>query len=85
MSKVKIDKRNIQTFLKNGTSNSESMIYRCVLCECDTCIDNSASNQGKNLICMSCFRSNFVNTTSAFRWIDSNDFNRVGGLKNETV
>lgn len=70
-----VDRWNTITYSNNGTSRSSVALYTCALCNKPTCIDDSFSNKGKNLVCCNCFRTHFRhNSSMMMKWIMSNDF-----------
>lgn len=75
LSKEVIDRCNAITYIKNGTSKSGVALYTCTICNAPTCIDDSFSNKGKNLVCCNCFQIHFNrNSRRMMNWIMSNDF-----------
>lgn len=49
----KINDRNklIWNHSNGADGNTKSNVYRCVICGCSTCIDESSSSRGNRLIC----------------------------------
>lgn len=67
----KINKENIKYFKRYVIHDSEVFRYKCVLCEKEVCVSNSASNQGDRLICMNCYYEKFDRRTfDARKWIN---------------
>lgn len=64
-----VNQRNIDIFALNGIDNEMEKRHTCVLCNKKVCINDSASNQGKNLICYTCLWYNFPDAADAFKWI----------------
>lgn len=71
----KVDKENIEIYKKMGCSKPYEYRHTCVLCGVKTNINNSFSNQGRKLICRSCFYKVFggFGYDDLFKWQDKED------------
>ena len=45
-------------------------IFECTVCGCKTSLDGSYSNQGKNLICISCSKKKFKAPNELWEFLD---------------
>ncbi len=70
MSRGEINNKNIEIFQETGTLDPDERRFTCVLCGKPACIDESYSNQGKNLICWDCKNTRFQDSETAYRWIE---------------
>lgn len=66
----KVQKENISKYRKYGLNGSNIMRYTCVVCNKNTSIDGSFSNQGRNLICTRCANSKLKSTYDLFDWLN---------------
>lgn len=49
------DDINARLFKQYGTSDSNKLLFTCTECGIKQSVDSSYSNQGRNLVCLSCF------------------------------
>lgn len=64
-----VDAHNIEVFDRNDIFNSDQYRHTCVLCGKKCNIDDSVSNKGHKLICISCVYRYFEGDYAAvFNW-----------------
>lgn len=63
-----IDEHNLMMYQRGQKSNA--YVFKCVLCAHVTCIDDSYSNQGKNLVCQPCAREHFKTPNELWNFLN---------------
>lgn len=66
----KVQEENVSKYRKYGLNGSNIRRYTCVVCNENTSIDESFSNQGRNLICTRCANSKFKSAYDLFDWLN---------------
>lgn len=73
MTVKEMQEHNKKVFSEKGMRNSGEYRHYCIICGNQTNIDGSISDNGKNLICLSCMRKKFGDYVMGFSFVNGKE------------